>query len=836
MKKSLFLFSALVFFSGADLFSQTSVTFSYTGASQTFTVPSCVNAITIDSKGAQGGAGVAANPGGLGARIVGTCNVTPGDVITILVGQRGLSTGNSGGGGGGSFVYDQTTSTLLIASGGGGGGGNSTNGLPGQSGTSGTNGVGGSSSGAGGSGGGGGGGASGYGGAGGGGYCGDGGNCALTYSTGGAGGSGCMNGADGSGSVCNGTKGRSFLNGGAGGTWAASGCAGMGADGGYGGGGATIWGNLNGGGGGGYSGGGGGGYNSSFDGGGGGGSFNSGTSQTNTAGFQSGNGEVIITYSPGVPSPAGSITGSSSVCAGSGGTYFISSVSGATSYTWTVPSGTTINSGQGTVSISITFGSTSGNITVTPGNSCGSGTPSSLAVTVNPSPTVTTTTTGATICTGNPTSITASGATTYSWMPGSLSGTTITVSPSSTTTYTVTGTSSGCSSTATQLITVNPTPTVTTTTTNSAICSGDSTSITASGATAYNWMPGNLSGATVVVTPSSTTSYTVTGTDLGCSSAATQLITVNATPTVTVSAINPTICSGSSTTLIAGGASAYLWMPGNLSGSSVTVTPGATTTFTVTGTNGSCSSTATQLITVNNPPTVNLGNDTTQCGGNILLDAQNPGSTYLWGTSATTQTITVNTSGTYSVVVTDANGCSGNDAVNVTINPIPNLTLSASNMTPCVNDGLVSLTGLPAGGTWTGPGVSGNNFNPTTAGVGPQILTYSYTDSIGCSNSQVFTISVNACTGIAEQNFANGISVFPNPNSGVFTLSVNANVGDVQITITDVQGRIIYSSLESNVTAGFTKQIDLGNVSSGLYLVKLNTANEQHVEQISVQR
>lgn len=836
MKRKLILISSLMLSAGTFLFSQTTVNYNYTGALQTFTVPACVNSITIDAKGAQGGLGTSSNQGGLGARIVGTCAVNPGDVITILVGQRGLTSGNSGGGGGGTFVYNQTTSTLLIASGGGGGGGTSTNGMPGQAGTSGTSGVGGSSSGTGGSGGGGGGGASGYGGAGGGGFCGDGGNCALTYSTGGAGGVGCNNGANGNGTVCPGTRGQSFLNGGAGGTWSSSGCSSMGADGGYGGGGATVWGNLNGGGGGGYSGGGGGGYNSSFDGGGGGGSYNNGTSQTNTTGFQSGDGLVTITYSLGTPSPAGSITGASTVCEGDTATYFISAVSGATNYTWTAPTGATITSGQGTTSILVTFGLNAGSITVTPSNSCGSSASSSLGVTVNAAPTVSLSASMSTICSGDSTTMTASGATTYTWMPGSLTGMMVTVSPASTTTYTVTGTMSGCSATATQVITVDPTPTVVATASNSTLCSGDSTILAVSGATTYSWMPGNLSGSAVTVSPSSTTTYTVTGTTGACSSSATQMITVNPTPTVTATASNATICAGDSTTITVSGATTYLWLPGNMTGATETVSPSSTITYTITGTDGPCSSTATQVITLNPLPSVNLGSDTAQCGGAVVLDAQNAGSDYLWSTSDTSQTITVSSSGSYVVEVTDANSCSSSDTITVTINSFPTVSTSASNMSPCVNDGMVSLTGLPAGGTWSGPGVTGNSFNPATAGLGPHILTYTYIDTNGCAGSSVITINVNPCTGINEQSFANGISFYPNPSSGVFTLAVNANVGDMDISIVDAQGRVVYTSTEANVTSGFTKVISLEDVASGFYLVKLSTGSETQFGRIMIQK
>jgi uncharacterized membrane protein len=87
-----------------------------------------------------------------------------------------------------------------------------------------------------------------------------------------------------------------------------------------------------------------------------------------------------------------------------------------------------------------------------------------------------------------------------------------------------------------------------------------------------------------------------------------------------------------------------------------------------------------------------------------------------------------------------------------------------------------------------------------------------------------------------ESSLSNGITIFPNPNSGTFTLSVNANVGDLHIEITDITGRVVYSSLENNVSAGFTKQISLENISSGLYQVKLSAGNEQKVQRISIVR
>jgi Secretion system C-terminal sorting domain len=189
---------------------------------------------------------------------------------------------------------------------------------------------------------------------------------------------------------------------------------------------------------------------------------------------------------------------------------------------------------------------------------------------------------------------------TYNWTPSG--GTGVTASGLAAGTYTCTVTNS-CGATATQTVTITePLVLVVTASANpTTICNGSSSLLTASGVNTYNWMPGNLNGASVSDSPTVTTTYTVTGTAApGCSATATVLVTVNPSPTVTATASSSTICNGSFTTLSATGASTYNWMPGNVSGSPVAFAPSSTTTYTVTGTaaNG-CTATATQLITVN---------------------------------------------------------------------------------------------------------------------------------------------------------------------------------------------------------------------------------------------
>lgn len=264
---------AILFFLGV-IWTATAVAqtpFSYTGSLQTYTVPAGITSVRIEAAGAQGGSVTTSctASGGLGARMQGDVAVTPGEVLTILVGQQGLSNGSDGGGGGGSFVVRTGNVPLVVAGGGGGATNNITNcgaSLNGANATTTTSGT-----------------ASGNG-------------LVAGGASGNGGGASGGSGGGGGGLLANGTagsndansNGKSFLNGGAGGSGNNN------DSGGYGGGGAGWFTGGNGGGGGGYSGGG----TSSgqpFTGGGGGGSFNSGTNQVNVAGSQSGNGSVTIT-------------------------------------------------------------------------------------------------------------------------------------------------------------------------------------------------------------------------------------------------------------------------------------------------------------------------------------------------------------------------------------------------------------------------------------------------------------------------------------------------------------------------------------------------------------
>lgn len=148
-------------------------------------------------------------------------------------------------------------------------------------------------------------------------------------------------------------------------------------------------------------------------------------------------------------------------------------------------------------------------------------------------------------------------------------------------------------------------------------------------------------------------------------------------------------------------------------------------------------------------PAVNLGADTAICeGSSITLNPENSGTSYLWSTGETTQSIQVSTENDYWLNLTDSHGCSNRDTITVTVNSLPVVAHSAIDPV-CSNTAPFTLTGgSPAGGTYSGAGASGTTFDASAAGIGVHTLTYLYTDANGCSSSTPANITVNAAPAI----------------------------------------------------------------------------------------
>lgn len=519
---------------------------------------------------------------------------------------------------------------------------------------------------------------------------------------------------------------------------------------------------------------------------------------------------VNISYST-TAAPIANYNYASTMCSGATVTFTDASTNSPTSWLWNMPGASVTTSTLQNPSVTYAAG---GVYTVTLSATNGVGTSTvSKTFTVTGTPTVTASG-SSTACAGTSATLTASGATTYTWNPGSLTGASVVVTPTTTTTYSIVGATGTCNGNTTKLLTITPSPTITASGTSS-VCAGGPATIIGSGGTTYTWNPGSLTAATVVVNPTSTITYTLTGSSGGCNGTTTKVVNVTPNPTVTVN--SSTICPGGTATLTASGASTYSWSTGS-SATSINPTPTTTTTYSVTGTTSGCSNLQTAMVTVAPAPTVSVNNATICVGSSANLTASGA-STYSWNTSATTASISVSptTTTTYTVIGTTGS-CTNVKTSVVNVNPLPVITANTSASIICGPpfQGTATIT---AGGatsyTWN------TSATTSTIAASPSVTTtYTVTgaNANGCINSTAFTQSVSACTGVQSMNTLDGqLSVYPNPNNGVFT--IQANFEDAYgVTIYNNIGQVVKhdTDLKGN------NQIDLSGYSVGIYNVVVN--------------
>ncbi len=458
------------------------------------------------------------------------------------------------------------------------------------------------------------------------------------------------------------------------------------------------------------------------------------------------------------------------ICYGSCTTLQASGLGEDGTYSWSSSSGGSTSSGpsiQACPTATTTY-----TIIGTNGSGCSDTT--TAVVTVNPLPIVSVP--PASVCIGNCATLTASGATTYTWSPATAlsatTGATVNACPEATTTYTVTGTNgNGCVGTTTVVVTVNPLPVIILTAKTPSICIGGSDTIKASGATLYTWSPATglsaTTGAVVIASPTVTTKYFVIGTNgNGCVCSDSITIIVNPLPVINVPPA--TICYGSCTTLQASGLGengTYTWSSsagGSTSnGPSIMVCPTATTTYTVIGTNGSgCSDTTTTTVTVNPLPVISVPSATICYGSCTTLQASGLGEngTYTWSSSAGGSTsngpsimVCPTATTTYTIIGTNGSGCSDTVTAVVTVNPLP--VISVPSATICYGScTTLQASGLGENGTYTWSSSSGGSTSN-----GPSILvcptattTYTIigTNGSGCSDTITAVVTVDTLPNI----------------------------------------------------------------------------------------
>lgn len=343
------------------------------------------------------------------------------------------------------------------------------------------------------------------------------------------------------------------------------------------------------------------------------------------------------------------------------------------------------------------------------------------------------------VCLGKSVTISASGGLYYSWMPYGQNTQSIVISPSTSVILIVTGTDSNtCQSQDTMNVIINPLPLVNAGS-DQLVCSGSSTTLTATGGTTYTWNPGGSTSPSISVSPASSTTYTIVGTDaIGCSASDDVVVSVGTNP-IANAGPDVTICNGSNATLTATGGTSYLWSPGGMTTSTITVSPSATQNYQVIVTNAfGCTSTDNVVVNVNPLPTSSLQSLFLCSGSNATLDAGNPGSIYSWNTGATTQSILITAAGNYSVSVTDINGCVATSGCNITYSTV--VTVNRPTVSFCQGDSTILNAGY-SGMTYSwSPGGQTSQTIPVFA-AGNYVVTV--TDTAGCSGNINFSTSVN---------------------------------------------------------------------------------------------
>jgi hypothetical protein len=534
-----------------------------------------------------------------------------------------------------------------------------------------------------------------------------------------------------------------------------------------------------------------------------------------------------------ITSPSALVAGASSQTnvscnAGSNGDATVGVAGGAGSYTYSwSPSGGTAATASGLTAGVYT-------VTVTDANSCT--TTQTFNITQPSALSATTMQTNVSCNSGSngDAMVMVSGGTaayTYSWTP--TGGTNATASGLTAGTYTCTTTdANGCTITSTVSIT-EPTALAAASSASSLLCNGDTSTVTVTA----NGGTSPYTGAGTFSEVAGTYTYTVTDNN-GCTTTTSVTIT-EPTAISTVVASTNVLCNGDSTgsidLTVTGGTAPYTfnWNSGQFTTEDLTNIPAGSYSGVLTDANG-CTDGGTVVISepavlaatavISNPTgcTTNNGSiDLSVAGGT-------PGYAYVWSTTATTEDVTALDGGNYSVTVTDTNGCTTFEAFTLTEPGAPTVTFAAGLDTVCQSTTApFTLTGAtPVGGVFAGSGMINDTvFDPMMANLGFNVITYAYTDSLGCTGSAVDSILVDICTDLSYHisGVNPQVSIYPNPNNGAFTVITTAYA---DMMIYDAQGKLVAAQ---KVQANVQNQINIE--SSGMYLITIVAADGSRTTQ-----
>ncbi|AOM80089.1 hypothetical protein BFS30_24760 [Pedobacter steynii] len=400
-----------------------------------------------------------------------------------------------------------------------------------------------------------------------------------------------------------------------------------------------------------------------------------------------------------------------------------------------------------------------------------------------------------------------------------------TPSLTTTTTYYISAFSGSCESTPRQAVIagIRPVPVVHIGN-DTTICPGITYSMDAGNPGAsYSW---NTGATTQVVTVSAPGSYSVQVMLNGCNNAAARMITAGITPQNNLPALLD-LCAGNIATLDAGNTgSSFLWTPGGETTQTINVTTGGLKSVAITSATG-CVINSNTDVALRPLPVVNLGNDTAFCRGNsLVLDAGNTGASFLWNTGAISQTIIVDTTGNYAVLVTDNYDCKGRDSIGIVVKATPSGTINAIYGDTATYTFNVINPRFVSNYTWDfGDG------SPLASGPQVQhrynrngIFTVTVKLSGDCKDSLVQSRTVDVFdgqgTGIVSHGQSADLLLYPNPARAQISIGTRNNAWKPELyRITNVFG----VTLLTGKFSGNTQQISVASLVPGIYFMHVVT-------------
>jgi hypothetical protein len=291
-------------------------------------------------------------------------------------------------------------------------------------------------------------------------------------------------------------------------------------------------------------------------------------------------------------------------------------------------------------------------------------------------------------------------------------------------------------------------------------------------------------------------------------------------PLAAVTADGPTtFCGGDTVMLTAVASPNYLWNTGDTTQSIAVTTSGS---YWVSVANASNCSAISPVTAVNVLPApaaaITAGGPVTLCMGDTVTLTASGGSTYTWSDHSTGSTLDVIQSGTY-YVIAENGACTDTAAgITVTVNPLPAVAFTLPQDTFCMSVQQFTLSGgSPAGGVYSGPGVSGGQLDPSAAGIGTHTISYTYTDANSCVNTAVQNFLVDVCNGISTPSVNGAFSVSPNPTNDLLLITFASGNAVDQVQLIDVTGRVV---LEQSTNGQMQMTLSMKGLHSGVYLLR----------------